>query len=172
MNRLSPERKSTENPESQGDKKSSKKEEPVVHDPLPIELLVDEKMIQLAREEGISDESFLTGRMSPAVCNILAHAKLKHRTCKYIIYLILTHLIFVESALKLADWSRDNYFAKQEEVLEPTLRICEETYRSGATRDGVAYPSFTDGIQRVQCSELSEDQFIKKFEYGSMPVII
>ena len=82
MNRQSPERKSTENPESQGDKKSSKKEEPVVHDPLPIELLIDERMIQLARAEGITDKSFLTGRMSPAVCNILAHAKLKHRTCK------------------------------------------------------------------------------------------
>lgn len=129
MNRLSPDRKSTENPESQGDKKSSKKEEPVVHDPLPIELVVDEKMIQLALEEGIADKSFLTGRMSPAVCNVLAHAKLKHRT-----------------SLKLADWSRDNYFVKQEEVLEPTLRICEETYKSGAPRDKVVYPSFTDGI--------------------------
>ena len=59
----------------------------MVHDPLPIELLIDEKMIQLAREEGITEKSFLTGRMSPGVCNILAHAKLKHRTCKYIIFI-------------------------------------------------------------------------------------
>lgn len=100
-----------------------------MHDPLPIELLVDDKMIYLAREEGITDESFFTGRMSPAVCNILAHAKLKHRT-----------------SLKLADWSRDNYFVKQDEVLEPTLRICEEMYKSGAPRDKAVYPSFTDGI--------------------------
>ena len=56
-----------------------------MHDPLPIELLVDDKMIQMARNEGITDESFLTGKMSAKVCNILAHAKLKHRTCKYFI---------------------------------------------------------------------------------------
>lgn len=93
--------------------------------------------------------------MSPAVCNILAHAKLKHRT-----------------SLKLADWSRDNYFEKQEEVLEPTLKICEEIHRSGAERNGAVYPEFTDGIERVQYKDLSEDQFIKKYEYGSMPVII
>ena len=92
MNRQSPDRKSTENPESQGDKRSSKKEEAVVHDPLPIELLVDEKMIQVAQAEGIFDENFLAGRMSPSVCNILAHAKLKHRTCKYTTF--QTHLIF------------------------------------------------------------------------------
>ena len=80
--------------------------------------------------------------------------------------------MFQNTALKLADWSRDNYFEKQDEVLEPTLRICEEIYRSGADRNGAVYPEFTDGIERVQYKELSEDQFIKKYEYGSMPVII
>ena len=68
-----------ENPESQpnrkssGCKKSSKGEkEEAYYDPLPIESLIDENMIEYAKNEGIKDEKFFKGRMPRQVCNILS----------------------------------------------------------------------------------------------------
>ena len=33
-------------------------------------------------------------------------------------------------------------------------------------------PDFKDNIDRVNYNELSEDEFLNKYEHGSMPVII
>lgn len=112
-------------------------------------------MIKYVKAVGITDEMFFEGRMPREVCNILSHAKLKHRT-----------------SLKLEDWSADNYWRRQSEVLDPTLRVCEETLRKGTPRTWQKYPEFTDTIERVQYKELGEDQFIQKYEFGSRPVII
>ena len=74
--------------------------------------------------------------------------------------------------MKLSDWSRDGYYRKQGELLDPTLKIAMETHKSGIPRTGVRFPDFIDSIERVQYSELNEDQFIQKYEFGSRPCII
>jgi histone arginine demethylase JMJD6 len=75
-------------------------------------------------------------------------------------------------ALKLADWSRDNYYRTQDEVMGPTLAVAEEVEAKGLPRTGAKFPDFVDTIERVQYNDLTEDKFIELFEFGSKPVII
>ena len=56
---------------------------------------------------------------------------------------------FFLTALKLSDWSRDNYFLKQHEVMGQTLQKADQTYWNGGPRTGVKFPDFVDGIERV-----------------------
>jgi len=74
--------------------------------------------------------------------------------------------------LKLADWSRDNYYRTQDEVMGPTLKVAEEVESKGLPRTGAKFPDFVDTIERVQYNELTEEKFIELFEFGSKPVII
>jgi hypothetical protein len=83
-------------------------------------------------------------------------------------------LNFCDAALKLKDWSRDNYFKKQKEVLDPTLNVAKK-YMSREMEDqrtGVRFPDFVDTVERVKYNELSEQDFLLRFEYASRPAII
>ena len=71
--------------------------------------------------------------------------------------------------MKLEDWSRDGYYKKQNEVLDPLLMEAKECYKNNKR---VNLPHFQDTIERVQYDALSENDFIDRFEFGSKPVII
>ena len=68
--------------EKETKKDENKKKEPEFHPPLPLETEIDDDMIQYVRDQGIKDPDLLRGRMSEETCNLLNHAKLKHRSCK------------------------------------------------------------------------------------------
>ena len=51
--------------------------------------------------------------------------------------------------MKLKDWQRDNYYRRQKEVIDPTLKVAEDTYKSGIPRTGVKFPDFVDTVERV-----------------------
>jgi hypothetical protein len=120
-------------------------------------------MIQYALNEGIIDQTLLTGKMSRSTCNIVSHAKLKHRTCKLklnsplmlcfsftfnqftrISYFMLCFLI----ALKIGDWSRDQYFHRQTQVLDLILAEAIKMRKVGKRVD-MPELDFKDTIERV-----------------------
>lgn len=74
--------------------------------------------------------------------------------------------------MKLRQWSQDDYYRKQKELLDPTLKIAQKHINSGSDRTGVRFPDFVDTIERVNYNDLSEQEFLERFEYGSKPVII
>mmetsp|Transcript_18469 Transcript_18469/g.31607 ORF Transcript_18469/g.31607 Transcript_18469/m.31607 type:complete len:260 (+) Transcript_18469:274-1053(+) len=143
-----------EEKKEEASQKVEKKKEFKFYPPLPLETQIDHQMIQYARDEGITDEDLLTGRMSEAICNIMNHAKLKHR-----------------SSLKLENWSRDGYYTRQGEVLDKLLAQVVKAKKRG---ESVKCPEmdFEDNIERVDYADLNEEQFLKKFEFASKPVII
>lgn len=90
-------------------------------EPLPLELIVDQGMIEYARNEGITDADLLEGKMRLDTCQQMSEAKLKHRTCKS--KLNFHNIDSLNLALKLEHWSRDDYYLKQKKLLDPTLKI-------------------------------------------------
>lgn len=66
---------------------------------LYIESVVDEEAIKSAKQMGLTDPAFLTGRMSNELVQKMCYMKSKHRT-----------------SLPLRKWSQDGYFFKQNEV--------------------------------------------------------
>lgn len=90
--------------------------------------------------------------MSLETCNILNQAKLKHR-----------------SSLKLPQWSRDGYYRTQGTVLDVILNEAIKCHSKGKR---VVLPDFKDTIERVNHNDLSENEFLKRYEFGSKPVII
>ena len=75
--------------------------------------------------------------MGPKTCNIMNHAKLRHR-----------------SSISLKDWSSLDYYIRQGVVLDKILNCAIE-----ARKDGVRtiFPdhSFVDNIERVRYDDLS-----------------
>jgi hypothetical protein len=108
-------------------------------------------MVRFAKSQGIKDKELLQGKMSFETCKILSESKIKHRSCKFFFCLFLFSS-FCHVALKLTDWCRDNYYKRQKEILEPTLRIAMqvESNCSQFERTGVRFPDFIDNIERVQ----------------------
>ena len=93
---------------------------------------MDHETIQLAKEWGLGSD-FQTGKLSNRVKQQMDYYKAKHRT-----------------GMLLKDWSRDNYWQRQSEVLQE----CH------------------DNIQRVHIDQLSNQDFIANFEKASRPLII
>ena len=112
-------------------------------------------MIAFAKAEGITEIGLLQGRMSEETCNLLNQAKMKHRT-----------------SIKLAKWQQDGYYLRQGEVLDETLKKAIEARQLGKRVHIDGPHGFTDNIERVNYNELSEDEFLRRFEFGSRPVII
>ena len=101
------------------------------------------------------------GRMCLETCNFINYAKLKHR-----------------SALKLEDWSKDGYYKRQHEVTDTLLKAAIEARKHNRrvdivqrSPDGIE-TRFRDTIERVKYHDLSCEQFLDKYEFGSKPVII
>lgn len=56
------------------------------------------------------------------------------------------------TSLLLRNWSKDNYWYKQDKALDVSTLI--------------------DSIERVHVDKITVEEFIQKYEKGSMPVII
>lgn len=112
-------------------------------------------MIAYAKFHGIKDPGLLQGRMCEETCNILNQAKLKHRT-----------------SIKLPKWQQDGYYLRQGEVLDRTLSAAIDARRQGKRVQIDGPHGFTDNIERVNYNDLSEQEFLRRFEFGSRPVII
>ena len=122
---------------------------------------VDAEAMEYAKLQGITDSKFLQGRMSLETCNFLNYAKLKHR-----------------SSLKLEDWSRDGYYKRQHEVTDILLKAAIKARKKNKRVDIIERSPegienrFQDTIERVNYNDLSCDEFLERFEFGSKPVII
>ena len=68
---------------------------------LPIENMIDHEAIAYARESGLTDPVFKTGRMSNTLVQKMNYMKSKHR-----------------SNMILRKWSQDGYWCRQNEVLK------------------------------------------------------
>lgn len=75
------------------------------------------------------------GVLSSRVKQLMDYNKSKHRT----------HML-------LPEWSKDDYWRKQDEVLRAD--------------------TFEDTIERIHIDKITTEDFIEKFERGSKPVII
>ena len=62
------------------------------------------------------------------------------------------------SSLKLEDWQRDGYYAKQDQICDRILRGED--------------PDFKDTIERIHVDDISVEEFIERYEKGSRPVIV
>ena len=89
--------------------------------------------MHFAKSEGLPDH-FLKGKLSNQVKQKTDYMKSKHR-----------------SNLLLKDWSRDEYWRRQDEVLHDKV---------------------VDTIDRVSINDITAEQFLDKYERGSKPCII
>ena len=75
--------------------------------------------------------------------------------------------------MTLIKWQQDGYYKKQGEVLDKLLKHAIEAQAKGQRVDmGDGPHGFRDTIERVDYKDLIEEDFIKRFEFGSKPVII